>query len=327
MSDEITKNLSTFSFGTSVEEDDDLKNLLSLRDRSYFLSCNMIAHATYFVGFANEIHKNISDKQKRFKIGFIGCGRIACHMINSLIEYSDIKPKHIYVTSRKSESLPVEFKEQGVWYCENKLDVVKNVTILFLCCLPSNVEEILRQVKDHVKHCFIYSFVAGIPVSKISHLIQSNKVYKPNYHFNEDATFMSNVEMHCDVKKALAIVDIREITCPVGVSDIIKPVEIDREYMFLLLNVPLIFPSMGNCTEVANLVLKLIYDNLHSLKNYEKFTTLLEKWYGDKEFNTVLFDEFKNELLNMMNEDENILSQKTRYKSFFDRFSSWSILS
>ena len=251
--DGITQNLSSWRFDTAVEGP--LRELLYLRKRSYATTISMVCHATYLVSVLNEVKRRathvISPETKigliainRLKIGFIGCGRLGTHLIKALLKYSNVCPEDITISTRRPESFLDDFKERGVISCYDNLRVVEDVDIAFLCCLPSQVEQTLEQIKGKVT-CYIYSFVPGYQSSKLNQLLEYRRVFKPMYSFNSSkVTNDFSLDFNYGVCEALAVSEFREMTCPLCIDKENSLINLDEKFIEVLY-----YMALNTCLE------------------------------------------------------------------------------
>ena len=238
---EIIKDLPAFSFDAVACQVD--KENFHLRKRSHIMTCNVIAHGTFFVGLFNEIKKRICQLNcvkniTRLKVGVIGCGRIGSHFVRCLIEYANIIPEDILVSVRRQGGLALEFKDQGIQCSFSNKVVASSVDILLLCVTSSQVEEILHEIKGDIK-CCLYSVIVGLSASKIRYLLNYDLVYKPNYEYNFEELAEYELSTICNIKQALALKEVQGFICPVFNKNASAMIKTDFSFIAFLVFVAL----------------------------------------------------------------------------------------
>ncbi|UJR28395.1 hypothetical protein I4U23_009636 [Adineta vaga] len=174
-----------------------------LRRRSNLLTATHIAYACYFVALANRI-KRTGDKLKEtpgkkrshrlmaelhremgFKIGLIGVGRIGHLLAKFLLQYGDVYPNELYLSSRQADLL-TDMIDSGVAFCKfNNAYIVEQCDIVFLCVAPHHVRYVIDDIRDRIKsHVLIYTLVLGYPALKLASLLQHTHFIKPSYQLN-----------------------------------------------------------------------------------------------------------------------------------------------
>lgn len=238
---EIIKDLPAFSFDAAACQVD--KENLHLRKRSHIMTCNVIAHGTFFVGLLNEIKKRIGQLNyvknlTRLKVGVIGCGRMGSHFVRCLIEYANVIPEDIFVSVRRQGSLALEFKDQGVQCSFSNKAVASSVDILLLCVTSSQADEIFHEIKGHIK-CCLYSIIVGLSASKIRYLLNYDLVYKPSYEYNFEELDEYELSTICNIKQALALKEVQEFICPVFNKNSSAMIKTDFSFIAFLVLVAL----------------------------------------------------------------------------------------
>lgn len=110
-----------------------------------------------------------SGTNKKFSIGFIGCGRIGKAIVRYLLDSGKIDPKCICIGARRPDMYR-EFVHQGV-VCTEDLSVVVKTRIIFVCCLPSHALDVSAPVRGLLrKTSLLVSIMAGISTTKIQQM-------------------------------------------------------------------------------------------------------------------------------------------------------------
>ncbi|CAF1003009.1 unnamed protein product [Adineta ricciae] len=174
-----------------------------LRRRSNLITSTHIAYACYFVALLNRI-KRAGDKLKSapgkkrshrliaelhrdagFKIGIIGAGRIGHLLAKFLLQYGDVYPDELYLSSRQADLL-TDMIDGGVAFCKfNNAHIVEQCDIVFLCVAPHHIRYVIDDIRDRIKpHVLFYTLILGYPTLKLSSLLQHTHFIKPSYQFN-----------------------------------------------------------------------------------------------------------------------------------------------
>ena len=94
--------------------------------------------------------------------------------------------------------------------------VVSSCQFVILCVLPSQLGQVIEDIKGHIKEtCIIYCLVAAIPLKRLKQIIGFSQLIRPNYSWPED-------NEHCDWDHTLDILevfqhaDMVDLTCPLS---------------------------------------------------------------------------------------------------------------
>jgi pyrroline-5-carboxylate reductase len=101
------------------------------------------------------------------KIGIIGAGNIGCSMAKGLSKYSDIAPSDIFLSRKRTELLSGMLQE-GYRISGNE-ELVSNCDIVLLSVLPSQAEEVVRELAPHlsVRGKILVSLVAAVTIEEL----------------------------------------------------------------------------------------------------------------------------------------------------------------
>lgn len=333
---EIIKDLPAFSFDAAACQVD--KENLHLRKRSYIMTCNVIAHGTFFVGLFNEIKKRICQLNcvknlTRLKVGVIGCGRMGSHFVRCLIEYANIIPEDIFVSVRRQGGLALEFKDQGVQCSFSNKAVASSVDILLLCVTSSQLEEILHEIKGNIK-CCLYSIIVGLSASKIRYLLKYDLVYKPSYEYNFKELEEYELSTICSIKQALASKEVQEFICPVFNKNASTMIKTDFSFIAFLVFVALkehILPEEETTLESGNVdlvvkvkcLLSVIYVQLVDI---DGLANDICGWISEIEnFRASNIRDFERlECVIKKQESDLYKGHENRFKAMFGRFREWN---
>ncbi|XP_074852812.1 NADP-dependent oxidoreductase domain-containing protein 1 isoform X2 [Carettochelys insculpta] len=173
MSD-ITVNLKSFQSEHAGEESE--QPLSHLRSRCKGLMVNACAHAVFFCKLLHALRQKeerrkvslISSKESMcnedLKVGIIGGGHIGKQLAWALLELSGISAQNIHMSTRRPEILS-EFQQLGVECFYDNGQLVAWSDVVFLCCLPSHLQQICSGICAALQEpCIVYSLVTAVPL-------------------------------------------------------------------------------------------------------------------------------------------------------------------
>ncbi|XP_049917994.1 NADP-dependent oxidoreductase domain-containing protein 1 [Epinephelus moara] len=184
----VFSDSSSFSFDAAPTDE-----FLHLRARAAGLTFCGCAHAVFLCKLAYSLRCSITSHTNRgplasggdgdLCVGILGMGHMGKQLLLSLLEKSGIKPSHIKISTRRPESA-VEFIQKGVECFFDNRRLAAWADVLFLCCLPSQLPKVCADLHSHLpKHCLVYSFTSGVPVTRLSRLLGHDFILKPQYDF------------------------------------------------------------------------------------------------------------------------------------------------
>ena len=104
------------------------------------------------------------------KIAIIGTGNLGLSIAKGLFVNNTITT--LYLTKRKPEALADWKKSKGVTVTSNNKEAVRNSDILIFAVQPSQMEEILTDIKDELReNHIIISTITGFKISRIEALL------------------------------------------------------------------------------------------------------------------------------------------------------------
>lgn len=108
-------------------------------------------------------------------IGFIGCGKMGCALIGSILKNTD----HNIIGSDRSEEYLKAVKNQfKIQTTTDNKELAKMSGIIFLAVKPQDMNTVLAKIKPRIKNQLIVSIAAGIPIKTITSALQYNKVIR-----------------------------------------------------------------------------------------------------------------------------------------------------
>ena len=104
------------------------------------------------------------------KLGFIGCGNMACAMIGGIIRGGIAAPEDITGSCRTGEGCDRAAAAVGIRMTLSNKEVVRKSEIVFLCVKPQFLDDVLDEIHTEIqKNHLIVSVAAG---RSISHIVE-----------------------------------------------------------------------------------------------------------------------------------------------------------
>ncbi|CAH3161459.1 unnamed protein product [Porites evermanni] len=192
--EDVTANLPSLQFEAALTHQE--KELLYLRGRSHALTVSACAQAAFLVAVLNDARQKIVEikfpvkkrsskllqeapKRDPLLVGIIGCGRLGKQLANTLLTFSDVHPEELFLSTRRPETLS-SLQAKGVHCGFDNIKVCNAVHILFICCLPSQLPTVAKEIKGHLT-CPVYVLVGGTPLSRIRQLLEYDQIIKPEF--------------------------------------------------------------------------------------------------------------------------------------------------
>ena len=142
-----------------------------------------------------EGRKDISDQRhvpmedsRPFVVGVIGCGSVGLALVKSMMNRAHIPAECIWVSTRQHAKLQ-ELKEVGVRCMYDNRTVATQAQLLFLCCLPSHMSDVLHDIGHGTMTetpTILYSFPVGIPARKLCRVFGISSVIQSSLHWRHD---------------------------------------------------------------------------------------------------------------------------------------------
>lgn len=85
------------------------------------------------------------------KLGFIGCGNMACAMISGILKNGVCKPQEITVSAKTQATLEKAKAQYGVMAAATNAEVVKAADVVVLAVKPQFYAEVIAEIKWAVK--------------------------------------------------------------------------------------------------------------------------------------------------------------------------------
>lgn len=80
-----------------------------------------------------------------------------------------------------------DLTNQGVNCIKDNIAVCEFADVLILCILPAQLPQLAKDIKHFIRpDCIVYSTVAGLPILKLSFLLDTTNILTPNLSWNEN---------------------------------------------------------------------------------------------------------------------------------------------
>lgn len=108
-------------------------------------------------------------------IGFIGCGKMGCALISSILKNTNYK---LLGADNSEEYLQTIKKKLNIQTTTNNNELAKKSDIIFLSVKPQDMNKVLTEIRPSIRNQLIVSIAAGIPMKKITTALDYNKVIR-----------------------------------------------------------------------------------------------------------------------------------------------------
>eukprot|EP00128_Syssomonas_multiformis_P004947 Colp12_sorted_trinity150504_noHs@2760 len=106
------------------------------------------------------------DWRSTVNVGIIGCGRIGRCLLETLLQFGVFDRSRIFVSTRRPETLK---RFAGVHCHFDNVAVASKCQILFICVLPSQILEVIADIKRRMPAgCLVYSMVGGYSINRLA---------------------------------------------------------------------------------------------------------------------------------------------------------------
>jgi len=325
-----------------------------VQKRNHAVRTCMVGQACYLVAIINEgkriifeeQEKTIEQKQKPWKdvaerkplrIGILGCGGLGKSLARNLQKFSDIHTKELLISTRQPELL-TEFIGAGISCFFDNKKLVKSTDLTFICCLPSQLEDVMEEIKGSVR-CLLYTFVVGVPRTRICKWLNFFDVIKPEIILGDKKTTdESNWNCKQSISNALETASSCELSCPGNsTNDIVAtPWKLAELMIYIFVNMCIVqgiqrkdisymvnSVIFGIVIEKEKLVLKE-----EDLWNKESMTTLVPITLNKMEYEIFSLDKLhatRTEVEKILEDSKKPSGSifRKRYVKLFDKKRSW----
>ena len=110
----------------------------------------------------------------KYKIGFIGAGKMASAIIKGLIKTGFLKPENI-LASQVEDNIEEKSKILGIRVINNNLEVAQNSEIIFIATKPNQVNDVLAEISKEIStDKLVVSIAAGVTTEKLESNLPKN---------------------------------------------------------------------------------------------------------------------------------------------------------
>lgn len=158
---------------------------------------------------------------------FIGCGNMAQAIVGGLIR-SGYDPKTITVTRRNENSLAELNSKYGVVTTISNTDACHDVSYIFLCVKPQQMEQVCNEIKPFVdQQAVLISIAAGVSIENLEDWLGKDKKIiraMPNTPVMVQAG-MTSISLNDEIKKdkyATEVTDVKALFESCGQCEIVS---------------------------------------------------------------------------------------------------------
>lgn len=112
------------------------------------------------------------------KLGFIGCGEMASAIIKGVLKSGMFTTSDINASVRTGKSASTKSKHLKIKVLADNDYVSKNSEVLFIATKPSQVDEVLEEIRNNVNNKLIISIASGISTKHIEDKLQNVRVIR-----------------------------------------------------------------------------------------------------------------------------------------------------
>ncbi|MDR0524411.1 MAG: NAD(P)-binding domain-containing protein [Spirochaetaceae bacterium] len=113
-------------------------------------------------------------------IGIIGYGSMGKMILEKFIETKSVEQSKLFVSNRtykKIMDLNNYYPQLNI--CENNIELVKNVDIIFICVKPLEIKVLLSEIVNDIRNtCHIISLNGSILFKRLEQISINNKISK-----------------------------------------------------------------------------------------------------------------------------------------------------
>lgn len=115
----------------------------------------------------------------KYKIGFIGAGKMASAIIKGLIKTNFLNSENI-IASQVEDNIDEKSKMLGIKVINNNIEIAKKSEIIFIATKPNQVQDVLAEISKEISSDkLIVSIAAGVTTEKLeNNLPQDTRVIR-----------------------------------------------------------------------------------------------------------------------------------------------------
>ena len=116
---------------------------------------------------------------KNYKIGFIGCGKMASAIIKGIVSSNFLPSSNITGSEINSEIANNTSERLGIRVITDNKSLVKNNDIIFIATKPNYVKDVLEEIKSELtSDKLLVSIAAGVSTEKIESIVGNQRVVR-----------------------------------------------------------------------------------------------------------------------------------------------------
>ncbi len=109
--------------------------------------------------------------KREFTVGVIGAGDVGREITDMILESGGVSPQNIALTARNADSL-THYLRAGITCSSDNVALCQNCRLIFLCCSPTQLMSIAREIKGCVRRStMVCSVVVGFSKTKLQRLL------------------------------------------------------------------------------------------------------------------------------------------------------------
>ncbi len=110
----------------------------------------------------------------KYKIGFIGAGKMASAIIKGLIKTNFLNSENI-IASQVEDNIDEKSKILGIKVINDNIEIAKNSEIIFIATKPNQVQDVLAEISKEISSDkLIVSIAAGVTTEKLENNLPQN---------------------------------------------------------------------------------------------------------------------------------------------------------
>lgn len=111
---------------------------------------------------------------KKYKLGFLGAGKMGSSILNGVISSKIYKKEEILIYDT-NEMIKNIFKDQGFTFSSDEIDLFKQSEIVILAIKPQMFNALKEKIKAEKFDCLVVSIAAGITISRLKEMFGNIK--------------------------------------------------------------------------------------------------------------------------------------------------------
>lgn len=121
----------------------------------------------------------LNNMNKNFKLGFIGCGKMASAIIKGVISSGFLPKENITGAEINQEIADAASKRLDISVLTDNKTLVKTCDIIFMAVKPNCAAEVLEEIKDCLtSEKLLVSIAAGVSTKKIENIVGKQRVVR-----------------------------------------------------------------------------------------------------------------------------------------------------